>query len=603
MGSERTAVSYSIPNRYIFCKMLKIIAQFIKDAEAGRIVRLSDVTEAFRADPGAVPVSFVLTAFDGREKRFSYRVPRWADEPERAFVLEYMLDVIGNLLSALGGRGLTIFVPGNEPEVKALFTEAEAILRAGGGHARPIKVIDRINRGLGLPPFTVAVTEEEAPEAPGSVREKGPAEGSLAVRLQRTAALAGTGVRVGIDVGGTDIKAVVYKDGVLVAAKEFDWNPGISPDAEGLIKPVETIARLLCCAAALEDDPREELRFTVSEALKKEAYPEQMDFAVQLIEAVRMPGAGLADSIGVSFPDVVLKDRICGGETPKTRGIREMRPERYEEEFHKLSRLNERLAQCLKPGGTVRVANDGNIAAYTAAVELAHGEDPSFVEKGVLAHSLGTDLGTGYLLPDGTLPFAPLECYDFRFDLGSRPQRAYLPEDLRSTRNPNSGLPGAQRYLGQSAVFRLLWERAPEKMREYTGGKAGYPAVRTEPEDLRKPLLAHVMALADKGDPDAETVFRQIGENLGGISREIDGIFRPQTETRLIFGRFVKSSRCFELIREGCKKTYPQLKLTGADESLANTALMRALAKKPELTVAQFGQAVGAAVFGAEGQR
>ena len=80
---------------------------------------------------------------------------------------------------------------------------------------------------------------------------------------------------------------------------------------------------------------------------------------------------------------------------------------------------------------------------------------------GVIAHSLGTDLGTGWLLPDGTIPPIPLEMYDLLLDLGSFPAAALPTEDLRSTRNENSGMAGLRRYLGQAAAYRLAWELEP----------------------------------------------------------------------------------------------------------------------------------------------
>ena len=84
-------------------------------------------------------------------------------------------------------------------------------------------------------------------------------------------------------------------------------------------------------------------------------------------------------------------------------------------------------------------------AGLMAAMELAAGEGAPSLRDGLIAHSLGTDLGTGWLLPDGSVPPLPLEFYDLILDLGSRPARALPPEDLRAVRNPNSGLPGARR--------------------------------------------------------------------------------------------------------------------------------------------------------------
>ena len=45
----------------------------------------------------------------------------------------------------------------------------------------------------------------------------------------------------------------------------------------------------------------------------------------------------------------------------------------------------------------------------------------------------------------------------------------------------------------------------------------------------------------------------------------------------------------------------PELRLLAADGSLANTPLMRQLAARPDCTVAQFAQAVGAVYYGCLG--
>ena len=50
------------------------------------------------------------------------------------------------------------------------------------------------------------------------------------------------------------------------------------------------------------------------------------------------------DAIGLCFPDVVIKDKVVGGEAPKTRGIRENAAVEYEAEFRKLTDLNDILS-------------------------------------------------------------------------------------------------------------------------------------------------------------------------------------------------------------------------------------------------------------------
>lgn len=216
---------------------------------------------------------------------------------------------------------------------------------------------------------------------------------------------------------------------------------------------------------------------------------------------------------------------------------------------------------------------------------------------GIIAHTLGTDLGTGWLDADGSIPEAPMELYDLLLDLGSLPSRMLSPEDLRSVRNENSGLPGARRYMGQAAAFRLAAQLSPSLLRGYVRQEGEVMRIPTAPEDMRKPCLEHLMALAEAGEPSAMEIFRRIGAHLGLLSREMEFLLHPKTNTRFLFGRFVKRQSCFKLLCEGCRETAPHIRLQAADEELARTPLMVQLAKRKDATVAQFGQAVGAIYF------
>ena len=231
------------------------------------------------------------------------------------------------------------------------------------------------------------------------------------------------------------------------------------------------------------------------------------------------------------------------------------------------------------------------MAAFTAANELS--------EEELIAHTLGTDLGTGWVLPGGLIPKIPLELYDIILDLGSYPSRRFLPEDLRSTRNENSSLPGARRYLGQAAAYRLAWELDPALLKGYFHGDASSDRPILIPGEQRKACLSHLMDCAESGNQLAEELFRRIGLNFGVMSCEMDFLLHPPTKDRYLYGRFVKSRRCFELLQEGCRAYSSEFTIYAPDEETANTPLMKQLAERPDVSVAQFGQAIGAIYFAA----
>ena len=315
------------------------------------------------------------------------------------------------------------------------------------------------------------------------------------------------------------------------------------------------------------------------------------------------------DAIGLCFPDVVIRDRIVGGETPKTQGMRENAALNYEAEFGRITGLAERLRAFACPGGAVRNINDGPMAAFASAVEQAAAGDD--LSRGFFAHTLGTDLGTGWVEPDGSIPEVPLEVYNFIIDLGSFGQGAFAPSDVRSTRNVNTGLAGSlQKYAGQSGVFRLGAKLLPARdaqtyARLFADGlfaRVGEGIfVPTAPEDMRKACLAFFMREADDPASACAEVFRAVGEALGACWRETQFILGPACASRTLFGRLVKTDACFRLLCEGAQRVAPGIELRAADDALANTPLMRQLAAHPRYTVAQFGQAVGAIYYGCAG--
>jgi len=225
----------------------------------------------------------------------------------------------------------------------------------------------------------------------------------------------------------------------------------------------------------------------------------------------------------------------------------------------------------------------------------------------VFAHSLGTDLGTGLALADGSIPEIPLEVYNLILDLGSATARDLPPEDLRSLANTNTGIPGTpQKLASQAGAFRLadtaITRSRPDLALEITdrGFVIEDGGLRTVPEapiDRRKAYLAFLMERAST-EPEIAEVFRTIGEYMAVVFDETEHILQTGLDERFLFGRFVKMPECFALMQEGAARRNPRVRFVAADSEMAYTPLMQALAADPEYTVAQFGQAIGAVYFG-----
>lgn len=578
--------------------------EFLKKAARGENVYLPDVRRAF--SQGECSILCDLTLAVGGSKRWEIRLPAAQEEAELAFVREYFYATLYNILSTFGGARMTLSISPEDSFSKELCNSLDAVFQIKlhkserRGYGKCLNVTDRINAALGKAPFAFVVTEQALAVQPEGMEQHSDAVSACraAVEKARTAAICG------IDIGGTDIKVVGIQGGKIIAVKEYDWNPAEMTRMDQLIEPILLMARVVRAAMSLPNTP--EAVTLKEQMLRKGVSDEAMQSAADTCRAI-YGEAPLLDGIGVCFPDVVIEDRIVGGETYKTRGIRNASQD-YEAEFLQLASLKELLLRQCKPEGKVHLANDGSLAAYTAAVEMAHSEAAGNVVSGVFAHTLGTELGTGWIDETGEIPQIPLEVYNCIIDLGNHPARQYHELDARSVNNFNTGLSGTlQKYCSQSGAYRLALrlfeERAPELYAElfengFLERREGGVFVRQTPSDMRKPLLEHLMRLASQGNPAAEEIFREIGEFLAVTFEETEWMLAPRSRARILFGRFVKHRRCAELMQEGASLRN-DVRFIAGDGTLAFTPVMLELKNDPAHTVAQFGQAVGAAYFAA----
>ncbi len=581
-----------------------MIQALLAKAQRGENVYITDVRDAFVS--GKTKIVCTVEPAMGATRQWELRLPQTEDPRELAFVQEYFYAYIYNVISTFGGLRMTLCLPPEDAFAETICgTLAEVfqveLAKSGrSGYGKCLNVADRINAAFRQPPFAFHITTEQT-----HVRAEQPAAGTDALSAFLDAARkAETATLCGIDIGGTDIKVVGTRGGRIVAVKEFDWNPSEMTRVEDLIDKILLMADLMAAAISLPDTLQ--ARDLRAEMLNKDAPVDAMRAAVRLAADTFGPPL-LYDGIGVCFPDVVINDRIVGGETYKTRGIRAASGD-YEAEFAKLKNLREILAKRCRQGGAVHIANDGSLAAYTAAVETAHSPNAGMVADGVLAHTLGTEFGSGWIDETGAIPQIPLEIYNCIIDIGNYPARAYDVNDVRSVNNFNTGLPGTlQKYGSQSGAYRLAMrlfeESAPQRIDELFDrgfltrrGEGVY--VASQPADMRKPLLEHLMRLASDGDAVCERIFREIGEFLAVTFQETDFLLGQKTNLRVLLGRFVKHARCSELMQEGVDRRLPVPFVSG-DSDLAFTPLMKDLRDDPEHTIAQFGQAVGAAHFAA----
>lgn len=589
---------------------MSMLKPFLEAAKADQPVYISDVRDAFQQSSER-NFNIHVRLYDDSLRRFALKLPRCENAEEARFVEDYIKAILYNILSALGAKAISIYI---DPADKALAAfagtlddvfQVNAPISARSGYGKCLNVNQRtlssLTGGEATFAFHIAdLADEPAMEAAPAAEVGAPVFALLLERAKR-------GMRMGMDIGGTDVKLVASLDGRLVAFKEYDWFPAEFTRAEQMIDALCLLTRLMRAAVCMEAAGLGEA--VPARVFDKSASDQEILSSVEAMEARLGDRLRGFDGIGLCFPDVVIRNRIVGGETHKTHGMRENRALDYEAQFAKLTGLCDILRAYVCEGGAVMNTNDGPMAAFTTAVEqAAAGRDLS---KGVFAHTLGTELGTGWILPDGAIPEIPLEVYNFIIDLGSRQQRKYDANDVRSALNVNTGLPGTlQKYTSQSGVFRLAAKYLPKAdPAVYAGAfdkglfaKDGERiVVPAAPKDMRKACLEYFMAAAaDRTSPCAD-IFREIGEYLAITWRETQYILEPACAARTLFGRLVKTKACFELMCEGARRIVPDIEQEAADEGLANTEMMKQLADHPVYTVAQFAQAVGAVYYSCAG--
>ena len=231
------------------------VAALIEEAKAGRSVYITDLHALFSdlADRESHRLALVVEMLDGTGlRRFDLRVPRvdGLEGDERAFVEDYIHAEVYNIISALGGRRMTVYSDQVSGELLAILNRLPAVFGIGlprssrAGYGRAVNVTDRMISALtpGAPGFFF----EFAPldRAPAAMRPLSPAVDLVGFFRGRTRRLEGKAL-IGLDVGGTDIKAVLVDNGRIVDYTEYDWYPAGFLRSRQLVDPILLIVWLL----------------------------------------------------------------------------------------------------------------------------------------------------------------------------------------------------------------------------------------------------------------------------------------------------------------------------------------------------------------------
>lgn len=579
---------------------------------------LSELQERISRLPAGERQEIRLLVWVNKEQEYRklcFEMPKGETlQGERELYRRYLLAMMNNLLVSFGGAGLELYFDETDQELKSLTEEAVAEFQADSprndrkSYGVYLNYINRMNVFLGLGRFAFQLKDLSAwpkldPEKEYRIYVPQKEEEELKL-LKRTATELEGRCICSLDVGGNSIKGAVVKDGRALVLKEYQWYPTGCRTAQEMNDPMLLMVRFLsACTGLMERDGN----LAAAEA----AFAKNVPYRQLLAETEALERSGICtkgrfDAIVIGFPDIVVHNKIAGGESFKHQGMKNNPDTDYEVEFFKTSDLDELAAPYAKEGAPVVVLNDGNAASYITSVEQTFAPESFIDENGMFCCTIGTEMGTGFISRGGTIQHIPLEGFQHVIDLGNEEYQKYPPADLRSVNSTNTGIPGVvQKYISQMGLFRMaltaLWESKDplfEKLQEmgliaYDAGADTLYSV-LEPEDRRGTLTRFLVSQLSEGCPAVEEAFRMMGKAMGILIDQDRLIFPEITTRRLLSGGIIADDRAFALMREGLRAYNPSYDVMRLDEETMYSPLLRSMTPEQR----SFNVAIGSAYIG-----
>ncbi|MDR2019317.1 MAG: hypothetical protein LBQ14_00960 [Treponema sp.] len=554
----------------------------------------------------------------GQYRRLRFAFPRGSQLREYSVLLKrYLLAMINNMVVSFGGASLEMYFDTSSEDLVRMMQDAAAEFDLDRednyrtGYGVYVNYINRMNTFLDIGKFRICFRDA------GSWREPDPGlefrvcearSEKRALELLRRAASEMEGKRFcSLDVGGNSIKGAVVSGGDIRVTKEYQWYPAGLKTAEEMNSPQLLMLRFLSSYTAAAESGMDLSSGIILEALNRNASYHAVLAATEYLEEMGVSPYKRFDAIVIGFPDIVVNNKIAGGESFKHRGMKMNAAAEYEREFFKTSELDNMARVYAKEGAPVIVLNDTNTASYLISVEQSSLEETILDENGMFINTIGTEMGTGLISRGGTIHYIPLECYQHVIDLGNTDYEQYQLNDVRSTRNMNTGIPGTvQKNVTQMGLFRMAvsaFEENDKKMLDLLleqklisrNRDRDLIEIVTEPIDTRDKLtrLLTDKMLAEK-NPVMEEIIRAMGKGMGILIDQDRLIFPEVKPQRLVSGGIMASDLVFHLFRDALRKHNPGYDVIRLDEQTVHSPLLKKI--KPEQRT--FTVAIGSAFIG-----
>ncbi|NLJ17609.1 hypothetical protein [Globicatella sulfidifaciens] len=472
----------------------------------------------------------------------------------------YLVALVNNIISTFGGLELQIYYNKSCVDQNNLFLNLDNVFQISEpirkSYGSFINYSDRINRHYNKRDFKfsyyhsdekISLKENEK----FSIREL--EVPSIKISNNTITELPNDQIWISLDVGGNSIKGVLYQNGNILSMKDYSWFPARMTEADEFNGGIETVIRFLLKEIGFEND------------LSKKV-----------------------DAMIIGYPDIVIDNKIIGGETYKHLGIRTKYHNNYEPEYRKLYCLDELLQKYLKNDGKLIILNDGNVAALIETIERILLPDEYGKDFLTMVHTIGTEMGTGFLSSIPIVQKIPLECYQYVIDLGMQNYSNYVPSDIRSINNTNSEISGTvQKYVTQMGLFRLsitdMLENDPASFKQLiTEGLIEYQGnelhVVTDPEDMRSKLTYFLTdEMLHKGNKSVRKALLQMGHALAATIDQVKTII-PEIETeRVLSGGIVSDTIAYNTLKEGLHSVKPTYGISRLGDKPSKLPLVQSL--------------------------
>ncbi|RKY30103.1 MAG: hypothetical protein DRP68_06460, partial [Candidatus Omnitrophota bacterium] len=449
----------------------------------------------------SVPLHLLLELTYGEDKStylYTLYIPK-KELQNKEFSLEfdtYLRAQIYNLLTSRGATRLGINVELGEEFTKRVVLWAKNAFFNGTKPLRQSHLPPRLSSVYGKTLEIYELKTEDIERYKKEEKEK--EEESQKENVQKELSKQTEQIRqlsrlnIGIDAGGTDIKINVFNNGEDIFEKEHRWNPREFTTTELHLEAIVSLIKIGVIAKILLIDKKNENSDDIKklkDELEKIKDPnttiEQLKSFIEKAEKQLKPTYSQINSIGISWPDTVIEDRVISGankvenvgvykavkriveklrlkieeeelknlkysatklkqllfnyldDTQKKEFERLVKEERRKE-LEEFERLGELVRNKLNIDVPIGVINDGNVGAFWAYVLLGKGN--------ILADSFGTSRGAGYINPYGKLTVLFTDMGNLIIN---------LTKD-REASHTKLGLPGvASKHLSQQGVFRV----------------------------------------------------------------------------------------------------------------------------------------------------